>query len=155
MLAFIGSTSIAQTPFPVSDSIDEHNFMPYDLYYYIDPTNTLTFDEIAASHFTDQIRQHPDYQNKDFRSNASYWIRLPIHHNPGSEKVWILEFYDQTIDHIEAYVPQSDGTYKVEEFGDSRPFLDRTFLHKNFEIVLSMPSDTVMYYYFKVQSHDF
>lgn len=146
---------MAQQVFHISDSVDEHNFMPYDLHYVVDTTNTLTIKDITSARFATQIRQHPTYQNKDFQTNASYWIRLPIHHRANSEKVWILEFYDQTIDSIEAYVPQPDGTYQVEWFGDSRPFRNRKFLHKNFELVLSMPSDTVVHYYFKVRSHQF
>src|SRR5688572_6388709 len=39
--------------------------------------------------------------------------------------------------------------------GDSKLFPDRIIPHKNFEIPLVMKSDTVMYYYFNVRSHDF
>ncbi len=129
--------------------------MPYELTYYIDSTNVLSFQQISASKFSGEFRQHTSYKNKDFKANASYWIRLPIQHKTESKKIWLVEFYDQTIDHLEAYVPQEDGSYQSMLVGDSRLFSQRTFRHKNFEILLDMKSNKVMYYYFKVQSHEF
>ncbi len=107
------------------------------------------------SEFFDQFKKHPEYQNKDFKTDASYWIRLAIRHNQSTKKVWLLEFYDQTIDHLQAFIPQEEGNYKLVVMGDSKLFPDRIIPHKNFEIPLVMKSDTVMYYYFNVRSHEF
>jgi hypothetical protein len=129
--------------------------MPYEIPFYLDSMNALSFHEISSKEFSNRYMAHPGYQNKDFRINASYWIRLPIHHNPKSEKLWLLEFYDQTIDNLEAYIPQPDGSYRKVVMGDRIPFDQRIIPHKNFVIPLSMTTDSVMYYYFRVQSHDF
>jgi hypothetical protein len=145
----------AQNIIEVDDERIEQNFMPYDLPYYLDTTNTLTFAQVSSTQFSNRFRQHPSYQNKDFKTNASYWIRLPIRHVRDTKKVWLLEFYDQTIDQIEAFLPQADGTYHNVLMGDNQPFSERLIPHKNFEIVLAMKSDTVMYYYFNVRSHEF
>ncbi len=139
----------------VNDSIDERNFMPYDLAYLIDSTNALSFSDISAPAFNRSFRQHSSYQNKDFKINASYWIRLPVRHRANSGKVWLLEFYDQTIDYLDAFVPQEDGSYKKVMMGDELPFHRRALMHKNFEVTLDMKSDTVMVYYFRVRSHGF
>ncbi len=145
----------AQQPVEVNDDIDARDFMPYDLTYLIDSTNTLSFPKISSPEFAARFQQHTSYQNKDFRTNASYWIRMPIHHQVKSKKVWLLEFYDQTIDQLEAFIPQDNGLYESKLMGDNQPFDHRMFRHKNFEIMLDMKKDTVMYYYFKVKSHDF
>ena len=145
----------AQPILEVNDEIIEHNFMPYELTYYIDTTNVLSFWQISTNSFSNRFQEHASYQNKDFKKNASYWIRLPIRHSVESKKIWLLEFYDQTIDHIEMYIPQENGSYRNLLMGDSQPFPKRTFRHKNFEVVLDMKSDTTMYYYFKVTSHEF
>jgi two-component system, sensor histidine kinase LadS len=139
----------------IDDEVDECNFMPYDLTYFLDSTNTFSFEQISSSAFAGHFRQHTSYQNKDFKINQSYWIRLPIHHSIKTEKVWLLEFYDQTIDYLDAFVPQADGSYRKIAMGDDLPFSERILPHKNFEIVLDMKSDTVMVYYFKVRSHGF
>jgi hypothetical protein len=139
----------------INDQVVEHNFMPYQLQYFYDTTNTLQFSEVSSLKLSHRFSLHPEYQNKDFRTNASYWIKLPIRHTRSTEKVWLLEFYDQTIDHIEAYIPRAEGSYERVVMGDGKQFADRIIPHKNFEIPLTMTSDTVMVYYFNVRSNEF
>jgi two-component system, sensor histidine kinase LadS len=146
---------LAQQPVVVDDRVDERNFMPYELMYYTDLTHSETFGQISSPFFSNRFQQHTNYQNKDFVPNASYWVRLSIHHNVETKKVWLLEFYDQTIDKIEAYLPRQNGTYQLVKLGDEQPFASRLFRHKNFELQLDMKKDTVMNYYFKIQSHEF
>jgi predicted nucleic-acid-binding Zn-ribbon protein len=139
----------------INDSINERVFMPYELSYFIDADNRVPFSVISQPGFVSQFKQHASFQNIDFKTNASYWIRLPINPNPNSKKVWLLEFYDQTIDTLEAYVPQTDSTYRLTKMGDHQRFQERTFGHKNFEVVLDMNRSGVRPYYFKVRSHEF
>ena len=139
----------------INDSIDERNFMPYELTYFVDSTNSLSFEDVSSTGFSERFQKNSAYQNRDFKINASYWIRLPILHTTQTQKVWLLEFYDQTIDYLDAFIPGVDGSYKKVSMGDRLQFGDRTLLHKNFEIPLSMKSDTLMVYYFRVQSHGF
>ena len=155
LLALISPLLFGQSITEVNDSVDERIFMPQELFYYVDSTNTISFQHISSKEFSNQFRQHSSYQNKDFRTDASYWIKFPIRHRAETKKVWLLEFYDQSIDQIDAYIPQEDGSYRTLAMGDSRPFLQRPFRHKNFEVPLSMKSDAVKYYYFRVQSHEF
>jgi two-component system, sensor histidine kinase LadS len=147
--------AFAQQQVEVDDLVDERVFMPYELMYFSDLTHTKSFQEISSPDLANRFQLHTNYQNKDFLPNAAYWVRLPIHHRVSSKKVWLLEFYDQTIDQIDAYIPQQDGSYQIVQLGDQRPFASRLFRHKNFEVMLDMKKDTVMVYYFKVQSHVF
>lgn len=152
---FTNAVLFCQQQVEVDDLVDERVFMPYELMYFRDLTHTKSFQEISSPEFASRFQLHTNYQNKDFLPNAAYWVRLPIHHRVSSKKVWLLEFYDQTIDQIDAYIPQEDGSYQIVQLGDQRPFASRLFRHKNFEIMLDMKKDTVMFYYFKVQSHVF
>ncbi|RAW00670.1 7TM diverse intracellular signaling domain-containing protein [Pseudochryseolinea flava] len=154
-LSAFSLASFAQQVVEVDDNKTEHNFMPFEIPFFLDESNSLTFSEISSPGFSNRFKINPNYQNKDFKPDASYWIRLPIRHNTASRKVWLLEFYDQTIDHIDAYIPRHDGSYVNIEMGDQKPFRARSVLHKNYEMVLDMKSDSVMYYYFKVSSHEF
>lgn len=127
---------VAQQPVEVDDVVEERNFMPYELMYFQDSTNSVSFGQISSLLFANKFKQHTKYQNKDFIPNAVYWIRLPVHHIPHTQKIWLLEFYDQSIDKIEAYVPQQNGTYERLNLGDEQPFTNRLFRHKNFELML-------------------
>lgn len=128
--------------------------MPYQLSFIADTTNQLTFDQVSDASFSTRFTLQKDYQNKDFLTNINYWIRLPIRHTTSTDKVWLIEFYDQTIDVIEAHIPTDNG-YRTVTLGDSYPFHNRFFRHKNFEMVVNMNSDDVKYYYFKLRSHEF
>lgn len=150
-----GTNLPAQEAVELDDEITEHNFMPNELVYYVDRENKLTFDDVSSPTFATKFRAHPGYQNKDFDVNAAYWIRIPIQHRADTRKIWLLEFYDQTIDRIVAFVPRASGEYERLLMGDSQPFANRTFRHKNFEIVLDKHGDEVKYYYFKIRSHEF
>lgn len=155
LILFSSISVFSQQVIDVADSVDERIFMPVELTYFIDSTNSIPFREVASPDFSSHFREHASYQNKDFRTNASYWIRFPVRHRAETKKVWLLEFYDQTIDNIEAYVPAEGNSYQHLSMGDTRPFAHRTFRHKNFEIPLNVNADTVLTYYFKVQSHEF
>lgn len=139
----------------VQDSLDEHIFTLNELTYFIDPADTLSIQTASTPSFAHKFLRHDSYQNTDFQTGAAYWIRMPVHYYGQSKKVWIFEFYDQTIDHLEAFVPQSNGDYQQSVTGDQYEFEKRTFLHKNFEIQLPNHGDTTVYYYFKVRSNDF
>ncbi len=139
----------------VHDSVNERVFMPYELTYFIDKSNSVTFDSVSSDSFISNFKQHSSYQNIDFEYNVSYWIRFPIKPNPQSKNVWLLEFYDQTIDSLEAFVPQRDGSFKLIKMGDHQRFGERNISHKNFEVVLAMDEQITQPYYFKVRSHDF
>jgi hypothetical protein len=71
-----------------------------------------------------------------------------------AEKFWLLEFYDQTIDSLIAYVPHN-SSYKRIILGDHQSFKSRLFLHKNFELPLRLQNNGLTEYYFKVKSHEF
>lgn len=155
ILALVVTKLPAQQVVLINDSITEYNFMPHELMFYVDRANELEFGDVSSKDFAGNFHRHSAYQNKDFIADASYWIRLPIQSKTPTRKIWLLEFYDQTIDHIDAYIPRSTGQFEHLRLGDSQPFPDRTFRHKNFEIVLDTNPEEVQYYYFRIRSHEF
>ncbi|HTD98033.1 MAG TPA: 7TM diverse intracellular signaling domain-containing protein, partial [Mucilaginibacter sp.] len=76
-----------------------------------------------------------------------------IKHPTGTKKRWMLEFFDQTIDDITAYLPTENAQYKVEKYGALHKFTDRQFHHKNFGIDLDIYPGKEYTYYFRVKSH--
>jgi two-component system, sensor histidine kinase LadS len=148
-------TGRGQQLYAVKDSVEERVFYLHELEFLVDSTNQLSFHDIAFGPLSNSFEQHASYQNADFISNASYWVRFRLQLKPESQKKWLLEFYDQTIDHLEVYVPQKSGGYKNYMLGDAYAFQQRDFLHKNFEVSVDMFADSTVTYYFRVRSHDF
>lgn len=139
----------------VDDQVNEHIFTLTELTYLIDPHDTLDITTASSPSFAKSFLRHDSYLNADFQSGAAYWIRMPLLYSSRTHNTWIFEFYDQTIDHLEAYVPQTQGGYRQVITGDQYPFRQRMFMHKNFEVQIPDHGDTTVYYYFKVRSHDF
>src|SRR5690606_4369655 len=106
------SDAFPQNVKAIDDSLSEQIFPLDELEYYEDTTNNLTFLEIYSPSFQENFKTDTHYRNKVNNSYASYWIRLMLRHQKASEKIWLLEFYDQTIEHIEAYIPDRYGDYR-------------------------------------------
>lgn len=147
--AVIGRGQAIETP-----PDDERILYLRELDHFVDTANTVSFEKVSAESSAGLFQKMPSYQNKDFIPGVSYWIRIPIHQRQDPRKSWLLEFYDQTIDHIEAYVPEGPG-YTRRIMGDHYPFTQRTYQHKNFEVPLAMGKDTTLVYYFRIRSHEF
>lgn len=151
----------AQREVIIDGSSPEFNFMPQDLELLVDSTNTLTFQDIrqlekAGFRCTKPLfTRQAGYQNADFRKNAGYWIRMAVRITESANDPWLLEFYDQTIDRLDIWIPQADGTYTHNMTGDQISFSEKTIRHKNFEVPLTSRKDSVLVYYFRVQSHEF
>ncbi|CAN5309258.1 hypothetical protein BH09BAC3_BH09BAC3_10780 [soil metagenome] len=139
----------------IDENRDEKILYLRELDYLVDSTNTMTFNSILHESANGKFKRNESYQNKDFLVNVSYWVRIPIHHVKETRKVWLLEFYDQTIDYIDAFVPTQEGSYTHLAMGDRYPFTERTFQHKNFEVQLDVRTDSSLFYFFKVRSHEF
>src|SRR5436189_4877310 len=105
---FVFNQATAQVAL-VNDTLDEHIFTLNDLTYFIDAHDTLTIETISAPAFAQNFWRHSSYQNRDFQAGAAYWIRMAVKYNSASKKKWIFEFYDQTIDHLEAFITPQQG----------------------------------------------
>ena len=146
--------AIAQYNIAITDSIMHKELVLSELHYFEDHGGTLSFEDVSSPEFQYNFQRNPDYIKNDFHPDVNYWIRLRIKHNPASTNLWLLEFYDQTIDEIHCYLPQPDGSVQTLVMGDMFEFPHRKFRHKNFEVVLNNNQDTVLTYYFKVRSNE-
>jgi two-component system, sensor histidine kinase LadS len=136
----------------INDQLEERIFSISQLAFFEDTENTLTFNDVVQPGFQDEFKIRPEVSKSNFHTDHTYWVKLSIEKDPESSKKWLMEFYDQTIDLIEVYVPGKDGSYKLYEFGDAQPFHTRDFFHKNFELVLDNSEEGISNYYIKIQS---
>ncbi|HTK18827.1 MAG TPA: 7TM diverse intracellular signaling domain-containing protein [Mucilaginibacter sp.] len=137
----------------MDDQNDQHIFTYGEIQSIEDPKGTLQFSQVSSgsdsSKFKDSWSSTP--QNYDIAS--VYWYRIRIKHPSSTQKRWILEFFDQTIDDVTAYIPTANNTYESKHFGALHKFGERTYHHKNFEINLNIYPGKELTYYFRVKSH--
>ena len=138
----------------INNSFDHRDFMPQQIVYFLDTTNQIPFAKICSPEFENSFKQHSSYQNSDFKENASYWIRVDLKNESNSKKMWLIEFYDQTIDTLIAFLPSATD-YEKFSLGDHNGFKSRLFLHKNYELPIQFEGKQKTTYYFKLRSHEF
>lgn len=142
----------AQKTVALNDSIDQHIFNYSEIDALTDVKNNLTFEQIKSQAFDKKFQPSLKSTPQTKDQTATYWYRIKIKHNSKADKRYLLEFFDQTIDHVTAYLPQKDGTYKTAEFGDTFNFEKRQVHHKNFELYIRNDNNEAQVYYFKFKS---
>ncbi|MBL3654689.1 7TM diverse intracellular signaling domain-containing protein [Fulvivirga sediminis] len=120
------------------------------LKFYQDATGKTSFEKLK--HEPELFRSNQNFAVKDFDPSSTYWVKMKVRFPEGTQKQWIIEFYDQTIDHIEAYIPNKNGKYKKLILGDRYNFDQKPFLHKNFEIPLDSELKGTQEFYFMFRS---
>ncbi len=142
----------AQPVFTINDATEHHIFAYQEIEYFEDPTGKLSIEEVLSQHqhqFTSStLHFNPENTNRE----SAYWHRIKIKHNSTSQKQWVIEFFDQTIDRVNFYVLNSDGTFSSYQQGDQFEFTLRPLQHKNFIFPIDNKHDDETTYYFRVYS---
>lgn len=142
---------VAQTPVTLNSHTDQHIFSFSEIESLEDSTGRLTFAQIRGAELAHKFVPSSTSTPQTTRLNSVYWFRIKIRNNNELKKKFLLEFFDQTIDEITAFVPSSHGRYKIKKLGDNYPFGSREIIHKNFEIPIdNIPGENT--YYFRIKS---
>lgn len=153
LIAFSISFPVAaQKVVSLNDQVDQHIFVYDEIEWLKDAGNNLTFEQIRSDAYHQKFKPNLTSTPQTLDLQATYWFKIKIKHNSQAEKRYLLEFFDQTIDHVTAYLPQKNGTYKQKEFGDTFEFDQREIHHKNFELYIKNDTDDTQVYYFKFKS---
>jgi hypothetical protein len=149
---FVSTNTLAQVPVEIKDDLKQQIFSFKQIELLKDPQGNLTFNQISSKAFDTKFIPSKSSTPQTRELNTTYWFRIRIKHNERAKKHFILEFFDQTIDHITAYLPQTNGTYKIKELGDNYKFQQRELNHKNFELHIDNDNSLTQTYYFKIKS---
>ncbi len=143
----------AQQKVAIDDHVNQHIFSFDEITYLEDPKGTLTFNQVLSPQESSRFKPSPSSTPQNYNLSSVYWYKITIQHPLNTKKNWILEFFDQTIDQIDGYIPTNGGQYTIEKIGALNKFSDRPFQHKNFEINLGIYPGKAYTYYFRVKSH--
>ncbi len=143
----------AQKVLAICDTGKQHVLRYSDVCYFRDTSCKLNFGEVVSPAILSKFR--PNLSPTPVASDPSsvYWYQIKIKGNPSSEKHWILEFFDQTIDQITVYTAANKGGWDTIRLGSNKPFTERPYQHKNFSINLGNNSAAVKDYFVRVHSH--
>jgi hypothetical protein len=136
----------------IDSSLDEHIFTYAQIEYLDDPRGNLNIHDVTQAAMQAQFRASLESTPQNRELGAVRWYRIRIGHNREADKYYLLEFFDQTIDDLTAYLPDTLGHFKTVHVGARYPFAQRWFHHKNFEIPLDNFRNDSAVYYFRIQS---
>jgi len=92
-----------------------------------------SIQEVSQASFT-RFQPEQVFIPKNYHYKSTYWYRIKIQSDQVRQKTWILEFYDQTIDHIAIYAPDGRGGFKESRYGQA------SLLQKDSSIIKILPS---------------
>ncbi|MDF0731447.1 7TM diverse intracellular signaling domain-containing protein [Pseudomonas entomophila] len=115
-----------------------------------DREGTATIAQVSAPTFAGRFRQHDqDVLNAGY-STSVFWIRLDLRPvgPPAAPRQWLLELAYPPLDHLELYLPDGQGGYRLaRRTGDALPYDSRQILQNNylFELPLVAGQPTTAY----------
>ncbi|GGH68308.1 ribosomal protein S27AE [Filimonas zeae] len=144
--------SHGQQPVSVAAVPDQHIFVFDEIRYMEDSSGGWDFEKLTAPGADTLFHASKKGTPQNLKLGRYCWYKIIIRHDSTLNRPYILEFFDQTIDDIEAYLPDNTGKYYEVKLGDQYPFSKRLFAHKNFELQLDNNNNRESVYYFRVRS---
>jgi hypothetical protein len=153
VLLLSGVTCVnAQKAVTINKDEKQHIFSYNEIEAFEDVGNKLNIQQVSDSSFNKNFLPSPEFIPKNYHYKSTYWYRIKIKNKQATKGEWILEFYDQTIDHISFFIPNKSNGYTRTDYGASLPFAERLLNHKNFTISLEEDVAGEHVYYFSLQS---
>lgn len=154
-LSLFAAPVFSQKPVNLDNTHKQYIFSNDEFQLLEDKTNKLTLKDIM----TDTVHHRFTINTVFYPTNtdhfATYWYKIKINYTePLDLNSSVLEFYDQTTDHISVYQPDTTGRYVETTEGASMAFDSRLFRHKNFEFPIYNRDKGTRTYYIKIQSQN-
>ena len=89
----------------IDSNLSQHIFTFGEIQILEDPGARFTISQVSSSAFDSLFHPNDVSTPQNEHITSAYWYRVRIRRNPTVKKPFILEFFDQTIDSISAYVP--------------------------------------------------
>ncbi|MFJ4444028.1 7TM diverse intracellular signaling domain-containing protein [Pseudomonas sp. NPDC089422] len=118
---------------------------------YEDRDGSASIAQVSAPIFASRFRTHSqDVLNAGY-STSVFWLKVDLHYVAAADTLprqWLLELAYPPMDHIELYLPGSDGKFRLaQRTGDALPYDSRQIRQNNylFELPLQPGQSTTAY----------
>jgi len=135
----------------INDSLSETSLGSL-VEYVEDPAGILRIEDFASVKATGFRKSRARILNFGLTSSA-YWIRFTLRNTTSGPIVFYLAVEYPLMDDIRLYVPEAVSGFRVIKTGDTIPYRDRDFIHRNFVFPLKQaPGDRTYYMRFQTAS---
>ncbi|MBB1517988.1 hybrid sensor histidine kinase/response regulator [Aquipseudomonas guryensis] len=113
--------------------------------------------DVASPALQGSFRQHHQAVLNAGYSRSVFWLRLDLQYSPrnqsGSAHPWYLELAYPPLDHLELYLPDDAGGYRLaQRTGDALPFSSRQIKQNNYLFELDLPPGQSQRIYLRLES---
>ncbi|MGL5996923.1 MAG: hybrid sensor histidine kinase/response regulator [Pseudomonas proteolytica] len=121
-----------------------------------DPSGSVTLaDARSALMATRYTRHDKDTLNAGY-SRSAFWLKVDLHYlpkDPQAQRTWLLELAYPPLDHLELYVPDDAGGYRLAgRTGDALPFASREIRQNNYLFNVDFKAGEQKTLYLRLQS---
>lgn len=119
-----------------------------------DPERSLTLIDVQTSKLAAQFNENLPASNAlalGFTRSA-YWLRVTLRNSGATPLQRMLVVDNPRISHVQAYLPNTDNTYRSISTGCDTPFASRIYPNRNFVFPLTLPPVSEQVLYLRVES---
>lgn len=109
----------------ITENTKQHIFSFKKIEQLKDSNGKLTFKEVLSPQHLQSFKPSISSAPKNNNKATAHWYRISINQNKSLNKRFLLEFFDQTVDDIVAYIPNQHGSYDSLQLGDCYAFGQR------------------------------
>ena len=99
----------AQKEVVLTDNLSQHMFTFSEIEMLKDEGGRMRLSDVLKNSDKQRFKINKRSTPQNETINAFYWYKISIDHSNSKNKLFVLEFFDQTIDQIDAYLPNGAG----------------------------------------------
>ena len=121
-----------------------------------DPSGSVTLADARSAALASRYTTHDkDTLNAGY-SRSAFWLKVDLHYlpkDPQALRTWLLELAYPPLDHLELYVPDDTGAYRLAgRTGDALPFASREIRQNNYLFNVDFKAGEQKTLYLRLQS---
>ncbi|MDX2195461.1 MAG: 7TM diverse intracellular signaling domain-containing protein [Cytophagales bacterium] len=150
-LLYLSIISNASVIIVATDDTTEYAVSYDRIEIYEDPTASLTIYDIIKPAYAFAFNINEIQLPRNYNLNSAYWIRFTVK-STSVDKKWLYEYFDSSIEEIEFFIPDRNGTFKIKKAGSKYSFGSKFFQHKNYEFMLPDDLSKPTTFYARIKS---
>ncbi|KEY85777.1 MULTISPECIES: hybrid sensor histidine kinase/response regulator [Pseudomonas] len=121
-----------------------------------DHDGSASIAEVSAPAFAKRFRAHHEPVLNAGYSTSVFWLKIDLHYlasATASPREWLLELAYPPLDHLELYLPDSAGAYRLaQRTGDALPYASRQIRQNNYLFELPLRPGQALTVYLRLHS---
>jgi diguanylate cyclase (GGDEF)-like protein len=119
-----------------------------------DPTGNLTLADVRSPEQQARFKgdQPPGSALAMGFTRSAFWLKLQLNNSSDTPLQRFLVVENPRVSHVQANIPQADGSYKTIDTGSDVPQSSKVYPNRNFVFPLNLPAQSEQVVYLRVES---